>query len=160
MPNAIKRHKLQTLKPRLQELPSRIKTLSSKTLKQKQQANGRTLALNGATWAKLRRLVLSEQPLCADCERRGRIVPAREVDHVDNDASNNDRSNLVGLCSPCHSAKTQRHEHYKRTGVWLPVKGCDVNGMPLDPQHPWNIEKSPEPQVAEPYVSLHAHDRT
>ena len=130
------------------------------TLKQRQTANGRTLALNGAAWAKLRRLVLTEQPLCADCERQGRITPSRDVDHVDNDASNNERFNLVGLCTPCHSVKTQRYEYFKRTGKWLPVKGCDVNGMPLDPNHAWSREESPEAKGGEPTVPLHARDRT
>lgn len=133
--------------------------LPTKTLKQKQQANGRTLALNGAAWARLRRLVLSEQPLCPECERIGQLVAASDVDHIDNDASNNERSNLVGLCRRHHSEKTARHEHYKRTGVWLPVKGCDIHGMPLDPQHPWN-EKSPGPQGYEPTVQPHARNRT
>jgi 5-methylcytosine-specific restriction protein A len=134
----------------------------TRSLRAKQESNGRALALNGAAWAKLRRLVLSEQPLCAHCEQIGRIAPAREVDHVDNDASNNERSNLSGLCSPCHSRKTARHEHYLRTGVLLPVKGCDVNGIPLDPAHPWRIdaEKSPARESGEPSASLHARDRT
>ena len=140
MPTAIKRHKLQTLKPRLQELKPRIQTLSDykRTLKQKQQANGRTLALNGKAWRALRASVLSEQPLCPVCQRMGQIIAATEVDHIDNDASNNERSNLVGLCKPHHSEKTARYEHYKKTGKWLPVKGCDANGMPLDPNHHWN----------------------
>lgn len=90
----------------------------------------------------------------------GRITSARDVDHMDNDASNNERSNLVGLCSPCHSMKTQRHEYFLRTGKHQPVKGCDVNGIPLDPAHPWNREKSPAPEGGEPTVKSHAHDRT
>ncbi len=90
----------------------------------------------------------------------GRIVAATDVDHSDNDASNNERSNLVGLCHQHHSEKTARHEHYKRTGVWLPVKGCDVHGMPLDPNHAWNREKSPEAQRDEPTVYLHARNRS
>lgn len=123
---------------------------ATRTLKDKQLSNGRTLALNGAAWRKLRALVLAEQPLCQDCMRRGLIVPATDVDHADNDASNNDRSNLVGLCKPCHSYKTARHEHYKRTGEQLPVKGCDVNGYPLDPNHHWNQKKSPATDGQEP----------
>lgn len=141
-------------------LEPRIKTLSSRSLRDKQQSNGRTLALNGAAWAKLRRLVLSEQPLCAECERMGRITASRDVDHHDNDPTNNERSNLVGLCSPCHSEKTQRHEYFLRTGKHLPVKGCDVNGNPLDPHHHWNKQKSPATEGHEPPVQVHARDRT
>lgn len=142
MPTAIKRHKLQTLKPRLQTLdPLKARGLTmlpTRTLKQKQEANGRTLALNSAAWRKLRALVLREQPICPECERMGQYTAANEVDHIDNDASNNDRSNLIGLCKTHHSQKTARHEHFKRTGQWLPVKGCDINGIPLDPNHHWN----------------------
>lgn len=33
---------------------------------------------------------------------------AREVDHIDNDPSNNELDNLQALCTPCHSRKTQQ----------------------------------------------------
>jgi 5-methylcytosine-specific restriction protein A len=152
------------LKPRVKELEPRIKMLTTRTLKQKQEANGRTLALNGAAWGKLRTLVLSEQPLCADCMKQGLLTPATDVDHHDNDASNNERSNLVGLCHYCHSVKTARYEQYKRTGTWPAVKGCDVNGIPLDPTHPWRIavdaEKSPEAEGHEPFAKAYARVRT
>lgn len=73
-----------------------------RTLKEKQQSNGRTLALNGTAWRKLRAAVLRESPLCALC----RTATATEVDHVDDDPTNNDRANLSALCKPCHSRKT------------------------------------------------------
>lgn len=104
----------------------------AKTLKEKQQANGRTLALDGAAWRKLRALVLSDKPLCEHCERRGLIVQATDVDHKDNNPSNNERDNLASLCHSCHSLKTMADMGHD---VYL---GCDVNGMPLDPNHPWN----------------------
>ena len=47
--------------------------------------------------------------------------------------SNNDPRNLASLCGPCHSRKTQA-DMGKRVN-W----GCDVNGMPLDPNHPWRL---------------------
>ncbi|NEX63453.1 HNH endonuclease [Noviherbaspirillum sp. 17J57-3] len=143
-------------------MPKALDTV--RTLKDKQRANGRTLALNGTAWRKLRALVLAEQPLCADCERCGWTTPANEVDHADNDPTNNERSNLIGLCRPCHSRKTQHFEHYKRTGQWLPIKGCDVHGRPLDPLHFWNTDrraqKSPEQNGPEPAMGTHARDRT
>src|SRR5687768_6538332 len=94
MPNVIKQHRPNT--PRL------------KAEKKKALTPNRTLALNGAAWARLRRYVLSQQPLCAECERQGRIRASLDVDHVDNDASNNDLSNLEALCHSCHSRKTRR----------------------------------------------------
>lgn len=106
--------------------------MSTRTLKDKQQSNGRTLALDGKAWRTLRAAVLRETPLCALC----RTAMASEVDHVDDDPSNNDRSNLSALCKPCHSRKTQA-DMGKRVS-W----GCDDKGMPLDPAHPWNLERS------------------
>ena len=93
----------------------------------------RTIPLNSATWRKLRAAVLAEEPLC---RRWGHV--ANTVDHASGDPSDNSRANLAPLCSPCHSHKTGR-ERAGRPVVW----GCDINGMPRDPRHPWN-EKSPE----------------
>lgn len=96
-----------------------------KTLKQRQAETGRTLALNGKAWRTLRAAVLQEQPLCACGCREW----ATDVDHINNDPTDNRRENLQGLAHECHSRKTQ--------GKRL-TYGCDVNGMPLDPDHPWN----------------------
>ena len=40
--------------------------------------------------------------------------------------------NLQPLCASCHSVKTAR-DNGKNVSM-----GCDINGMPLDPTHPWN----------------------
>lgn len=131
MLSAIKRHKLPMLQPRLKELQPRIKTLGSKTLKQKQEANGRTLALDGAAWRKLRAYVLAAEPLCRHCTARGLTEPATEVDHRNGPADNRLES-LQPLCKPCHSRQTMRDMGYSV------AMGCDVHGMPLDPSHAWN----------------------
>ena len=103
-----------------------------KTLQEKRRANGRTLALNGTAWRKLRASVLRLTPLCQHCQ-----LPATDVDHVDNDPSNNDRDNLQGLCHGCHSRKT--NADMGRNVAY----GCDDKGIPLDKSHPWHVEKSP-----------------
>lgn len=92
----------------------------------------RTLPLNRAAWQKLRASVLADEPLCRDCSARGVVEPATDVDHHDGNPGNNDRDNLVPLCHSCHSRKTAR-DHGARVGM-----GCGVDGMPLDPSHPWN----------------------
>jgi 5-methylcytosine-specific restriction endonuclease McrA len=99
----------------------------------------RTLPLTSAAWLRLRASVLSGEPLCRDCAKRGLTVPATDVDHISGDPGDNSMGNLQPLCHPCHSSKTAS-DHGKRV-----PQGCDVNGMPTDPHHPWAspfIEKS------------------
>lgn len=91
----------------------------------------RTLALNTSAWQKLRASVLAETPLCQHCMRRGLLVSATDVDHISGDPSDNSRENLAALCHGCHSIKTAA-DHGKN--VYM---GSDVDGMPLDPRHPW-----------------------
>ena len=137
------------LKPRLKEvdLSRGIKSVSSlrkRTLKDKQADNGRTLALNGAAWRKLRAYVLSGEPLCRHCTAMGRTVIATDVDHYDDNAKNNAPENLQPLCHMHHSLKTARsmgHNAIERLG-------CDSSGKPLDPSHPWN--KAPAPVLVRP----------
>lgn len=120
MPSAIKRHVPALLQPK------------RKTLKQRK--GNRTLALNNAAWRRLRAQVLADQPLCERCYDDGRLVPATDVDHINNDAGNNARENLASLCHSCHSIKTNEDMYGRR------IIGCDVNGWPLDPLHWWNRE--------------------
>ena len=124
----------------------------TRTLKEKQQANGRTLALDGKAWRTLRAAVLRESPLCALC----RTAMATDVDHRDDDPTNNDRANLSALCKPCHSRKTNADMGHHVTF------GCDVRGMPLDPRHPWNNEKSPATDghkpTGYPFISANRKD--
>lgn len=96
----------------------------------------RTIPLKSAAWQRLRASVLADEPLCRECSKRGLIVPATDVDHDDGDPSNNDMDNLVGLCHSCHSRKTAR-DHGAKVSY-----GCDASGMPMDPNHPWNVRAS------------------
>ena len=124
-----------------------------RSLRDKQLSNGRLLALDGAAWRKLRAMVLSEQPLCEMCERQGYTVLATDVDHRDNNPSNNERGNLSSLCHSHHSIKTMAEMGHK-------VKwGCDIHGGPLDPAHHWNLEKSPATDSDKPSGTLHARGR-
>ena len=94
--------------------------------------NGRLLPLNSEAWYRLRRSVLAEQPLCPECEARGVIEPATQVHHINDNAMDNSRANLVGLCAPCHSRHTA-HDMGKRVN-----HGCDVSGWPASPSSHWN----------------------
>ena len=102
----------------------------------------RTLSLNSTAWKTLRAQVLAEEPLCRMCTARGLVVPATDVDHINNNTGDytddNRREALQSLCHECHSRKTAAE--MGKSVTW----GCDVNGNPLDPDHPWNREqKSP-----------------
>lgn len=66
----------------------------------------RALKTNSSEWRRLREMVLREKPLCADCLKENRIKEASVVDHIDGDATNNNRKNLQSLCASCHSKKT------------------------------------------------------
>jgi 5-methylcytosine-specific restriction enzyme A len=62
------------------------------------------------TWPARRKRWLARQPLCAECERKGEVVAATEVDHIVPKAQGgvDDESNLQSLCRACHSRKTAR----------------------------------------------------
>lgn len=131
MPNQIKTHR-----PIL-HLPKRANPSGSNRLT-------RAIPLNTARWQRLRAAVLAEQPLCAHCLELGRVVPATDVDHANEDPNDNRRENLVSCCHSCHSTKTMRVRHGS-----APVYGCDVNGMPLDPAHPWNEKNRQQPTTVD-----------
>lgn len=74
-------------------------------------------------WARLRRTVLGEHPICQDCADAGRLAIATEVHHIvpvetaitrqQKAALMYDRSNLRALCHSCH---LKRHEAMGKGG--------------------------------------------
>lgn len=136
--------KLKMLQPRVKVLdPWKERGLKMAPTPRKANSTGRdadprrTIPLNSSQWRKLRDLVLARDPICQECYKRGHIQPSTDADHVSGDPSDNSMRNLQGLCHSCHSRKTRR-EMNGQSDVW----GCDVGGMPLDPDHPWNDGKS------------------
>ena len=53
---------------------------------------------------KLRYKLLAEHPFCALCGNTATVCPLN-IDHIDNDATNNELDNLQVLCSNCNQGK-------------------------------------------------------
>lgn len=70
----------------------------------------------GARWRKLRLMILARDPVCVLCRQR----PSTTVDHVmpKSRGGQDEESNLRGLCSRCHAAKsTAEGNQARRYGV-------------------------------------------
>ncbi|WP_010662552.1 HNH endonuclease signature motif containing protein [Marinilabilia salmonicolor] len=69
---------------------------------------------NTSAWKKLRNVFIKTYPLCKDCEKQDRLVPAKYVDHIVPLTLENfweyglDWNNLQSLCAKCHQKKTNR----------------------------------------------------
>lgn len=92
-------------------------------------------------WRRLRAITLRDFPAC---QVPGCPQPSSHVDHVQTRRQSPHReldpSNVQALCVSHHSSKTAQADggFGNRRGVAvLRVKGCDANGVPLDPSHRW-----------------------
>ena len=80
------------------------------------------------TWQNLRKIVLNNNPLCADPhtthKRYSETVPATEVHHIDGDRTNNfyekghPDNNLQPLCKQCHSRLTAQDHGFGKGKVY------------------------------------------
>jgi 5-methylcytosine-specific restriction protein A len=90
-----------------------------------------------AVWHKARRIQLADEPLCRLCTAAERTVPATDVDHIKPISQGGaalDPENFRSLCRPCHSTVTAR----QLSKTDKPIKGCNDEGQPIDPAHPWH----------------------
>ena len=64
----------------------------------------------GSRWQKRRKLYLKANPLCAECNRHGRLTAATVVDHIKPHRGDDrlmwDEDNWQALCKKCHDKKT------------------------------------------------------
>jgi len=58
---------------------------------------------------KIRYLIIDEHPFCNKCGKRVIDGVRLEVDHIDENAENNDLTNLQVLCNLCNQGKSQLH---------------------------------------------------
>jgi len=90
--------------------------------------------LTGSRAVKRRARWLREHSLCVHCKKQGYLVAAEEVDHVVpiHKGGKDDESNFQSLCKRHHANKS-----IKERG-WIRRAGCNADGVPNDPEHPWN----------------------
>ena len=90
---------------------------------------------NSRAWQRLRLVKLQETPLCEPCSALGRLVPATVVDHRMPIAAGGDAfpelDGLMAMCEACHNRKTNGEQR----GNEFVMKGADVRGLPIDPNH-------------------------
>ena len=88
-----------------------------------------------ARYQRGRRNHLAENPYCKMCEDEGVVRAAVELDHIQPHNGDPvlfwDIDNWQGLCRHHHRSVKARMER----GGTRP--GCDADGIPLDPNHPW-----------------------
>lgn len=89
--------------------------------------------LYDARWQRRRVQQLREEPLCRLCLSLGRIMPASVADHITPHRGDPVLFDgpLQSLCKRCHDSIKQQQE---KSGTF---RGCDANGLPLDPSHEW-----------------------
>ncbi|WP_082635044.1 HNH endonuclease [Sphingobium baderi] len=113
---------------------------------------------NTTTWKRLRAAHLSLHPQCEGCEAMGRLTLANTVDHrvaiSDGGHPFPGHDGLASYCAPCHGAKTARGSEAGAIKSTKPRKGCNPDGSPLDPAHPWS-EKSLRAEPKGPTPDLH-----
>lgn len=104
--------KLTTLKPKINQAPSRIAMLT--------QRAGATPRMRGRAAVERRERWLLENPLCIDCKGEGRVVAGDEVDHEVPlwNGGADDESNFSTRCREHHAEKTAREAAERaRTGL-------------------------------------------
>jgi len=70
----------------------------------------------GSAWRRIRAAYIAAHPLCEQCERAGRLTPAREVHHILplSQGGTHTEENLMALCTPCHSGFTLAENNRQR----------------------------------------------
>ena len=100
---------------------------------------------NTTRWLKLRKAHLARFPWCEACLPTRTL--ANTVDHrvpMPEGPAFPTEDGLASLCASHHSQKTARGSEHGAVRTDRPIqprKGCSVDGLPLDPKHPWHGTK-------------------
>lgn len=65
--------------------------------------------ITGRTLQRLRRELFERAPLCAECQRQGRVTLATQRDHIVplEEGGEDVETNVQGLCAACHDVKSK-----------------------------------------------------
>jgi 5-methylcytosine-specific restriction endonuclease McrA len=113
--------KLKTLKSSVQQLGSPLATAQPMSWRAGKDSS--TKRGYGYKWQQARAGYLMKHPLCAYCERLGRVTAATVVDHCVPHRGDMklfwDSANWQPLCKPCHDGQKQREEALMVGGIVL-----------------------------------------
>ncbi|MBA3667943.1 MAG: HNH endonuclease [Sphingomonas sp.] len=114
---------------------------------------------NTTAWSKLRVAHLARFPFCEGCPPHSYKM-ANTVDHrhpiSDGGPAFPGHDGLASYCAPCHSAKTARGAEAGAIKTTKARKGCNPDGSPLDPDHPWNSGQTQATKVGTVFPPLGA----
>ena len=85
---------------------------------EKYQRDPSTRKRYGRTWKRIRDRYITSHPLCEQCKNADILTPAEEVHHIRplSKGGTHDESNLMSLCTSCHSRITARESgRWRRT---------------------------------------------
>lgn len=88
-------------------------------------------------WKKLRMKQLTISPDCEKCGSKATEVD-HKIPHKGHFGLFYSLENLQSLCKRCHSSKTARESGFANNGKDRLMGRCDSDGLPVDPDHPWN----------------------
>ena len=79
-------------------------------LYEKYQRDPATKKRYGRAWKRIRDRYIAAHPLCEQCLKAGKLIPAEEVHHILplSAGGTHDERNLMSLCITCHSGITAR----------------------------------------------------
>lgn len=77
---------------------------------EKYQRDPATRKRYGRTWKRIRDCYIAAHPLCEECSKANRLMPAEEVHHIVplSKGGTHAERNLMSLCTSCHSEITAR----------------------------------------------------
>ncbi len=95
----------------------------------------RTPRLRGRAGQEQRQRRLAAEPLCRDCAEKGLVTASATPDHIIPLAKGGTDTddNIRCLCDECHRKRTAEQFGHRKPRV-----PHDLNGWPLDRDHPWN----------------------